>query len=107
MERIEPEYAAVGARISRARRSIEMTQDALAACVGLTRASLTNIESGRQRIQLHTLLKVARVLNVSAATLLPDELGLTTEEELPQELSEQARVSILGLLQDFRPSKTL
>jgi len=39
--------------------------------LGLSRTSITNIERGRQPIQLHTLYKIADVLGVEPTALLP------------------------------------
>jgi transcriptional regulator with XRE-family HTH domain len=39
--------------------------------LGLSRTSITNIERGRQPIQLHTLYKIAEVLGVEPTALLP------------------------------------
>lgn len=63
-------YAAVGFRITRIRKARGLRQDDLAAAVGLTRSSIANTESGRQRIPLHTLLAVAQCLGVGLVDLL-------------------------------------
>ncbi len=49
-----------------------MTQEKLAKKVHLTRTSIVNIEKGRQQIQLHTIVDVARALQVVPAALIPD-----------------------------------
>jgi transcriptional regulator with XRE-family HTH domain len=38
----------------------------------LSRTSITNIEKGRQPVQVHLLLKLAEALGISAASLLPE-----------------------------------
>jgi len=59
-------------RLIRARRKqINVTQEGLAERVNLTRTSITNIEKGRQKIQVHTLFDIAAALDVSANVLLP------------------------------------
>ena len=56
----------------RARREQEgMTQSQLAGRVGMTRTSITNIEKGRQKVQLDTLYDIAAALDTSPAELLP------------------------------------
>jgi transcriptional regulator with XRE-family HTH domain len=66
-------YAEVGRRVRIAREAAGLTQDALADQVDLSRTSVTNIENGRQKIALHTLCKVASVVGVEPASLLPPE----------------------------------
>lgn len=39
--------------------------------VGLTRTSITNVEQGRQKFLLHTLVDIAMALQVEPAGLLP------------------------------------
>lgn len=78
-------YAAVGFRITRIRKARGLTQDDLAAAVTLTRSSIANTETGRQRIQLHTLLTIAQALGVEMAELL--DIGRpmpVLAERLPQ-----------------------
>jgi len=42
-----------------ARRGKSLSQDALASAVGLTRSSISNIEKGRQKPLLHTLIDIS------------------------------------------------
>ena len=65
-------YINVGARIRDERERRNVSQEILADRVGLTRTSITNIEKGRQKVLLHTLLDIARVLNLKPTRLLPD-----------------------------------
>lgn len=70
-------YKHVGEKI-RAARGKGLSQEALAAAVGLTRTSISNIEKGRQRLLLHTLVDLAATLKVTPASLLPDRNMLAT-----------------------------
>lgn len=63
-------YAAVGFRITRVRKARGLRQDDLAQAVGLTRSSIANTETGRQRVPLHTLLAIAQALGVELVDLL-------------------------------------
>jgi len=65
-------YKEFGRRLCNARKAAELTQEALAERVGLSRTSITNIEKGRQRIPLHVLFLLASAVGVSPAALLPD-----------------------------------
>jgi transcriptional regulator with XRE-family HTH domain len=68
-----------------------MTQDELARRVGMTRTSITNIEHGRQKVQLHTLYDIAAALDVPAQDLLPAArvAAEAIEDRLPEELTAE------------------
>lgn len=55
-----------------------MTQQFLASRVSLSRASITNLEMGRQKIMLHTLVGIASELHVSLEDLIPKSKPLHT-----------------------------
>lgn len=67
-------YQAVGKLVLKARDDAGLTQELLAARVGLTRTSVTNIEKGRQKLLLHTLCQLAGALGVAPSSLLPSTL---------------------------------
>lgn len=68
---VEAVYAVVGSRIRTARKEKDWTQETLADRIDMTRTSITNIERGRQRMLLHTLVEIAKALDVAPASLLP------------------------------------
>jgi transcriptional regulator with XRE-family HTH domain len=70
-ERVEGIYDYIGARVRAARIDTSMSQDELGLRVGLTRTSISNIELGHQKVQIHTLYDIATVLGVPLASLLP------------------------------------
>lgn len=83
-------YAALGQKVRQAREIANMRQDQLADRVGMTRTSITNIEKGNQRIQVHTLYSIANALGVSPHDLLPlPDPNDETEEEIKAKLREQ------------------
>ncbi|BAM93157.1 XRE family transcriptional regulator [Bradyrhizobium oligotrophicum S58] len=50
--------------------------------IGLTRASLANIEKGRQKIMLHQIYKIAEVLQVdSILDLAPPRFSMSVPDE--------------------------
>jgi transcriptional regulator with XRE-family HTH domain len=73
-ERERELYKTIGSRIRKARGESELTQEALAAAVSLTRTSITNIEKGRQNLLVHKLIEIAQVLQIAPADLLPSAL---------------------------------
>lgn len=95
-------YAALGELVRKHRETQEMSQEALGKRIGLSRASVANIEKGRQRIPLHHLYRLAQALGVNAHTLLPDlngfpspsfERGINSSMELSvQEQADVAKV---------------
>jgi DNA-binding XRE family transcriptional regulator len=64
-------YEAIGERIAEVRRATSMSQAKLALTVGLTRASVVNIERGWQRPPLHLIWQIAAALNVEVTRLIP------------------------------------
>ncbi len=73
-------YSRLGQLVRQHRERLGMSQEVLAGAIELSRASVANIETGRQRIPLHHLYKLARALKVEAGTLLP---RATTEPRVP------------------------
>ncbi|MFQ6397068.1 helix-turn-helix domain-containing protein [Nocardia sp. KC 131] len=63
---------AVGAAIRRARESVGMNQDDLAAASGLSRPSIARIELGTSGIQIDRLWDLAEALSTTPSTLLAD-----------------------------------
>jgi len=82
-----------------------MTQGELALRVGMTRTSISNIESGRQKLQLHTLYDIAQALEVPPEALLPSPeypKPEVIEERLPEGLTPAERDWAMRLLaEDF------
>lgn len=78
-------YRAIGSRLADARQQRGVRQSDLAEAVGLTRASVSNIESGVQRIQVHTLIAAAQALGVDPADLITQALegGEALAQQLP------------------------
>jgi transcriptional regulator with XRE-family HTH domain len=71
MSTTEEIYRRLGQSIKSQREKQKVTQEELAQRIGLKRTSITNIESGKQKVQLHTLYSIANVLNVLPERLLP------------------------------------
>jgi transcriptional regulator with XRE-family HTH domain len=66
-------YQIIGRRIAEARRPAKLSQDKLANGVGISRASIVKIEAGKQHPPIHVLWKIAEVLKIDVATLLPSQ----------------------------------
>lgn len=64
-------YGAFGRTLSEMRRKKRISQEMLADELGLSRTSITNIEKGRQPVQLYSLYVIARLLGTDVKELLP------------------------------------
>lgn len=88
---IELLYSALGNRVKELRINSNYSQSNFANLLEISRASLVNIEKGRQRPPLHLLYDIARLLEVSINDLLPRK----------EEVNEDSfRNSILNKIQE-------
>ncbi len=92
-------YKTIGRQVREKREKRELTQGQLAARVGLQRTSLSNIEAGRQKMLVGTLLSIAAELGVQASTLLP-KAGVaspgTIMFSVPDDMPEEDARFLLG-----------
>jgi transcriptional regulator with XRE-family HTH domain len=87
----DPVYRAFGNAVSTRRKAMALTQAQLASKVKMSRASIANIESGRQNILLHHVYALAAALDFAkVADLLPPLPHKPIGEELKMTLSNQA-----------------
>ena len=88
-------YKEVGRNIRRYRAGTHRTQAQLASQIGISRASLANIEAGRQQVLLHHLYALADALNLDSPSVLmpvppsPMEI-LPTCRSLPRDLAKHS-----------------
>jgi transcriptional regulator with XRE-family HTH domain len=66
-------YAHIGIVLRRLRSIHGWTQQEVAGRIGWTRASIANIEAGKQRVMMHDLPLLARVIRCRVRDLLPAE----------------------------------
>lgn len=67
---IETVHAQVGLRMRAMRDALGLDQAELAQRLGLDRTSVANIETGRQRLQLHTVEKIAAAFGCTPKHLM-------------------------------------
>ncbi len=93
-------YKKLGQRIRKEREAAGLTQGDLADVISLSRTSITNIERGRQKIQVHTLYEIAAKLGIQVSVLLPPvDLGESEIwERIPDDVDEKDRSWIKELL---------
>jgi transcriptional regulator with XRE-family HTH domain len=99
-------YEHIGEVIRTRRKALKprLTQEGLAQRVGISRASLANIETGRQNVLVHQLYAFAKALNLSPGDfLLPaNDTGARAEwsELLPDDLKPQQKDQLARMLAD-------
>lgn len=64
-------YKFIGERVSEFRKANKMNQDDLAKKAAISRTTISNIESGRQQVSIHTLMNIAEALNLEMHSLIP------------------------------------
>ncbi|GAA3797007.1 helix-turn-helix domain-containing protein [Streptomyces phyllanthi] len=80
--------AGIGRRVRDARLQVGLTQEHLARKTGLTRGSITNIESGAQAPPPYRLARIAAALSVEPADLLPSLEPQGHTSDLPADLAD-------------------
>lgn len=99
-------YRQFGAAIRERRRKLGLTQEQLAESCEMSRAALANIETGRQRVLLHHVYVLARVLELKPRELLPLQgeaaPDVIARIPLPDGLNPEQRDQIIQLLADVR-----
>ena len=88
-------YDALGRRIHLLRKRRGLTQEQLGARLlpQVTRASIANIESGKQRVLAHSLAQLADSLGVTADDLVRERTG-QMDAGLKQEVEAQLRTRL-------------
>ena len=77
-------YGEVGRKLRQARVTQGLSQERLAQQLGISRASVVNIEAGRQRAPLHLLWQLSEALATDLSLLIPrrEELSPTAKEAM-------------------------
>jgi transcriptional regulator with XRE-family HTH domain len=99
----EPIYKTIGAIIRRRRRRLDWPQARLASRLGISRATLANIETGRQRVLVHHLYTFAEVLDMKPSDFLPpanlaESPGSWALLPIPDDLKPQQKEQIARLI---------
>ena len=101
--KVDSIYPEVGRRIREARKakSHQLTQQDLGDQIELSRESVANIESGRQQVLLHHVLRIATVLGIPLADLMPhnptEKLSL---DDALESVSDDERSFVARALKD-------
>ena len=79
-------YAAFGRKVRTRREAMRITQSDLSTRIGLSRASIANIEAGRQAVLLHQFLALADALTIPPMELVPPQQPAGDPPDLPEEV---------------------
>ena len=103
-------YSTFGNKIEWLRRKKGLTQEDLAKELDLTRAAISSIERGKQRIYAHQLPIIAHALEVDISKLFPDFKAIAVKSkekldpklraELSKKLSNESQMAIAIALGD-------
>jgi DNA-binding XRE family transcriptional regulator len=100
-EKIAELYKEIGARIRSYRRKIAMKPEILAEHLGLTRASIVNIEKGRHKPAIHTLLEISEVLQIPYVDLIPSIHEVKKVRAMGKVISNQAAIDPESFFKQF------
>lgn len=64
-------YENFGRLVAERRKRSKITQEAFAKALNLSRASIANIERGKQAVQLHLIFQIATILNAEVQEFIP------------------------------------
>ena len=108
---MDTELMKIGSRVKQARLAKHLTQMQLAEVAGISVSFLSNIENGRQSMNLRALIAISDALNVSADWLIKDipHSASRIAEEIESELvscTPKEREAILELVQLMKKSLT-
>ena len=78
---MELNYALIGTRIKKLRKSKKMTQDRLSELSNISPQHLSQIESAKTKLSLPTLINICNALNVTTDKILCDVLVADTAKE--------------------------
>lgn len=83
-------YEVLGQRVRQVRERQQLKQEDLAARVGMSRATITQVENGQQKVHLQSLYLIAAALGAAIADLLPtiSELSSTDRDILARVSSD-------------------
>lgn len=81
-----------GQILAQRRAEAQMSQQTFAKAIGLSRTSVTNIENGRQPVNLHTLYVMADVLRRDVSDLLPPSPARQMELSLHRPTMQNQRL---------------
>lgn len=95
---MDEQWVILGARVSKLRKNLGLTQEKLAEQAGISIQFLVDIEHGRKTMKIGTLRKLCSALSVSADYLINGSETLSCSEEIK---------SLLATLSDVEKDKAV
>ena len=97
----------IGENLRRLRGVARLTQDALASNIGVSRATIANMETGRQAMSAYQLVRIARALNLPSLDDLFDSRSGESDDGdpvlfRPPTIAERARRQVTGFVSRYR-----
>jgi len=107
---MDEELQKIGSRVKAARLAKHMTQQQLAEAADISVSFLSNIENGRQSMNLRALIAISAALDVSADSLLNDIPRNATiiSEEIDKEIASftlKEQEAVLQIVQVIKQTK--
>ena len=103
---MEVDYKAIGQRIKIARIKKGVTQETVADLIDITPAHMSNVETGKTKVSLPTLIAIANALSVSVDTLLCDITSkIVFEKEAKDILSDCDEYEVRFLVDLMKSAK--
>ncbi len=85
---MELNYALIGERIKKIRKSKKITQDKLSELSFISPQHLSQIESAKTKLSLQTLVNICNALNVTTDKILCDVMTADTSKEINSDIAE-------------------
>ena len=97
----------IGENLRRLRRVARLTQDNLASKIGVSRATIANMETGRQAMSAYQLIRIAKALNLPSLEDLFDSQSEKSDDGdsvlfRPPNIEENARRQVTGFVSRHR-----
>jgi len=90
-------YQQLGELIKEQRNKVGVSQEDLAKYLGFSsRISIVNIENGKQKVQLHTLLDICELINIPVSSIIPSletikttKIGKEVEPSIKKDIGKE------------------
>lgn len=103
--RADPIDIAVGARIRMRRQSLKVSQSSLGDALGITFQQVQKYERGTNRVSASMLVKIARRLDCTVASLIGEDSG-SVDDELAPRLAIPGALDLLDAFSKIESSQT-
>ncbi len=109
---MEMNYLVIGEKIKKYRKEQKIPQQKLAEIIGISASHMCNIEKGRTKFGLSTLMTVAEVLGVNTDLLLYDQISKRGKmraivlDEIEEQLKDCNEVQMQMLREFFHSEKS-